>query len=109
MPLSAGNAPRASGRCEDMLIDTPLGRLGCRDRRRMPSTRSLCACSVGGAVPVEDGFMNSQSKQARRLRRAEASAYLKEKYYIDRKPSTLAKLACIGGGPRFQSAGRIPL
>lgn len=45
----------------------------------------------------------------RRLRRAEASAYLKEKWGIDRKPGTLAKLACLGGGPLFEHANRIPL
>lgn len=34
----------------------------------------------------------------RRLRRSAASEYLKEKWGIERKPTTLAKLACIGGG-----------
>jgi len=45
----------------------------------------------------------------RRLRRAAASVYLKEKWGIDRKPSTLAKLACVGGGPRFVLFNRVPL
>ena len=45
----------------------------------------------------------------RPLRRTEASRYLKEKWGIDRAPSTLAKLATLGGGPRFQRANRIPL
>ncbi len=45
----------------------------------------------------------------RPLRRAEASVYLKEKHGIDRAPATLAKLASIGGGPRFQKANRIPI
>lgn len=45
----------------------------------------------------------------RRYRRAEASEYLKEKHGIERKPSTLAKYACLGGGPKFHVAGRIPL
>ena len=44
-----------------------------------------------------------------RLRRAEAANYLRENYGIIRKPTTLAKLAVIGGGPKFQRAGRIPL
>lgn len=44
----------------------------------------------------------------RRLRRTEASQYLKERWGIDRAPSTLAKLATVGGGPRFQRGGRIP-
>jgi hypothetical protein len=45
----------------------------------------------------------------KRYRRTEASQYLKEKFGIERKPSTLAKLACIGGGPKYQVAGRVPL
>lgn len=45
----------------------------------------------------------------RRLRRREASIYLKEKFGIDRKPATLAKLAVMGGGPRYQLANRVPL
>ena len=45
----------------------------------------------------------------RRLRRSEASKYLKEVHGIDRAPSTLAKLATIGGGPKFEKANRIPL
>lgn len=44
-----------------------------------------------------------------RMRRGEASAYLLEQHGIHRKPNTLAKLACIGGGPVFQKDGRIPL
>lgn len=45
----------------------------------------------------------------KRLRRKQASEYLKETHGIERSPGTLAKLAVIGGGPRFQHAGRIPL
>jgi hypothetical protein len=50
--------------------------------------------------------MNNQSEN---LRREDAALYLKEKHGIDRKASTLAKLAVIGGGPKFRHAGRIPL
>lgn len=46
---------------------------------------------------------------SRPLRRAEASTYLKERHGIDRKPSTLAKLAVIGGSPPFRHAGRYPI
>jgi len=46
---------------------------------------------------------------SRRLRRTEASEYLLERWGIRRAPSTLAKLAVIGGGPAFQSANRTPL
>jgi hypothetical protein len=47
--------------------------------------------------------------QYRRLRRSEASLYLKDRWGIDRKPSILAKIACLGGGPKFEHAGRFPL
>ena len=45
----------------------------------------------------------------RRLRRKEASKYLLDIWGISRKPSTLSKLATIGGGPAFQKDGNIPL
>jgi len=44
-----------------------------------------------------------------RLRRWEASDYLMLQYNIQLAPSTLAKLASLGGGPRFQKSGRTPL
>ena len=44
-----------------------------------------------------------------RLRRREASQYLAEIHGIELAPVTLAKLACIGGGPSFHKAGRWPL
>jgi hypothetical protein len=43
------------------------------------------------------------------LRRKAASDYLREAHGLERAPSTLAKLAVIGGGPIFRRAGRIPL
>ena len=42
----------------------------------------------------------------RLLRRKTASEYLHETHGLERAPSTLAKLAVIGGGPIF---GRVPL
>ncbi len=45
----------------------------------------------------------------RRLRRAEAAPYLLETHGIGRAVGTLAKLAVVGGGPRFRVAGRTPL
>ncbi len=45
----------------------------------------------------------------RRLCRSEASTYLLEQHGIRRAVGTLAKLAVIGGGPRFRVAGRIPI
>ena len=44
-----------------------------------------------------------------KLRRQEASEYLKAKHGISRAPATLAKLAVLGGGPRFAKAGRWPI
>ena len=45
----------------------------------------------------------------RPLRRAEAVIYLSEEHGIRRAVGTLAKLAVVGGGPRFRVAGRTPL
>lgn len=45
----------------------------------------------------------------RRLRRADASDYLKRVWGVSCKPATLNKLACIGGGPAFEHFGRWPL
>ena len=54
-------------------------------------------------------MQSANAQRSHLYRRAEASSYLKQNWGISRAPSTLAKLACLGGGPRFQSAGRIPL
>ncbi len=43
------------------------------------------------------------------LRRSQASKYLLETHGIGRAVGTLAKLAVVGGGPRFRVAGRTPL
>jgi hypothetical protein len=48
------------------------------------------------------------SAQLPRLRGFQASAYLEKVHGIERKPATLAKYRCVGGGPRFQHAARIP-
>lgn len=42
------------------------------------------------------------------LRRDRAAAYLQEQYG-SYTTETLAKLACVGGGPRFQKLGRFPV
>ena len=52
---------------------------------------------------------HSPAKGARRLRRADASVYLKETWGLSYGPRTLAKLASVGGGPPMEYAGRIPL
>jgi hypothetical protein len=45
----------------------------------------------------------------RLLRRAEASEYVQERWGYPLSPRTLAKLACVGGGPTFRRASRFPL
>ena len=45
----------------------------------------------------------------RRLRRADASVYLRDKWDLSYGENTLAKLASNGGGPPMEYAGRIPL
>jgi hypothetical protein len=42
-------------------------------------------------------------------RRTAAADYIRDTHGIPCSPKTLAKLACIGGGPAFYKAGRIPL
>lgn len=45
----------------------------------------------------------------RYLRRLEASKYLENRWGIHRSPKTLAKLACLGGGPVFYRFNRAVL
>ena len=52
--------------------------------------------------------LESTPTKGRRLRRVEASAYLKETWGIDCANKTLAKLACVGGGPPMEYIGRVP-
>jgi hypothetical protein len=42
------------------------------------------------------------------MNRRSASRHLKEKWDQSYKPSTLAKLAVVGGGPEFRYIGRFP-
>jgi hypothetical protein len=52
--------------------------------------------------------MHSQSIPIN-MRRAEAARYIREAYGIPCAPTTLAKYACIGGGPVFSKAGKFPI
>jgi hypothetical protein len=45
----------------------------------------------------------------RYLRRADAARYIRETYGIPCVGPTLAKYACIGGGPAFRKAGKFPI
>lgn len=53
--------------------------------------------------------LNETVPAGRLLLRDEASAYLRERHGIACAPGTLAKLACLGGGPCFSRFGRRPL
>ena len=43
------------------------------------------------------------------LRRRAAAEYLRQRWGIPCSEKTLAKLACVGGGPAYHRFGRIPL
>jgi hypothetical protein len=43
------------------------------------------------------------------MRRAEAARYIRENHGIPCSQATLAKYACIGGGPPFRKAGKFPI
>ena len=45
----------------------------------------------------------------RLLRRVEAARYISDKVGLPCSARTLAKLACIGGGPLYRKASRVPL
>jgi hypothetical protein len=55
-----------------------------------------------------DQHSERQHTGPKRRRRA-AAHYIQETHGIPCSPNTLAKLACVGGGPAFYKAGRIPL
>jgi hypothetical protein len=43
------------------------------------------------------------------MRRADAARYIRTTYGIPCVASTLAKYACLGGGPAFRKAGKFPI
>lgn len=66
--------------------------------------------SMEAALPRGPAELCPQQTSGKpRLRRWEASRYLRDNHGIELAVSTLAKLACLGGGPPFQKAGRVPL
>jgi hypothetical protein len=69
--------------------------------------------SVDGALgspAVPTGPPSSQYRQwPARMRRRDASAYLFEQHGVSLTVGSLAKLATIGGGPRFRLDGRFPV
>jgi hypothetical protein len=60
---------------------------------------------------VEDlsGAETAQTAWTPRLRRSQAVEYLRVVHGIPTTVATLAKLACVGGGPPFQKMGRVVL
>lgn len=59
------------------------------------------------AKPCE-GTSKHQFRERLKRRKA-AAAYITEVFGLPCAPTTLAKLACGGGGPAFRKAGRFPL
>ena len=43
------------------------------------------------------------------MRRADAARYIRENHGIPCSHATLAKYACLGGGPAFRKAGKFPI
>src|SRR5262249_9384548 len=70
------------------------------------SPRYLTSTARNGRASKESWCVMSTRKL---LRRKAASHYLCETHGLERAPSTLAKLAVIGGGPIFPRANPIPL
>jgi hypothetical protein len=50
-----------------------------------------------------------ESKPTMNMRRADAARYVRENHGIPCAPATLAKYACLGGGPAFRKAGKFPI
>jgi hypothetical protein len=61
------------------------------------------------SLRVENSTKSEPATPAPRLRRKLAARYITEHWGIPLTSATLAKLACVGGGPRFRKAGRTPL
>jgi hypothetical protein len=59
--------------------------------------------------PEERAIMHDQMLHPIYHRRRSASEYLRERFSLNYAVGTLAKLATVGGGPRFVHAGRYPL
>jgi hypothetical protein len=58
--------------------------------------------------PIPNHRRRNREDWPRRLRRRVASAYLEEVHGLHEAPATLAKKACVGGGPIFEYFGRVP-
>src|SRR5271155_2715331 len=84
----------------------------------MADTSQIALVTSFGAASISPQFDESRPTPERRrpnredwprrVRRREASVYLKEVHGVQEAPATLAKKACLGGGPVFESFGRVP-
>jgi hypothetical protein len=72
-----------------------------------PGTESV-PTYVDGSLPTPEQRSRNRNDWPPRLRRREASAYLVEVHGVQEAPTTLAKKACLGGGPVFELWGRFP-
>jgi hypothetical protein len=57
---------------------------------------------------MDENIIPERPETCVRYRRQAASLYLKVHWGLDYKPSTLGKYVSVGGGPAYQSVGRIP-
>ncbi len=53
--------------------------------------------------------MSIHSTTPHYLLREDAARYIRDTWGVRCSPKTLAKLACVGGGPAYRVAGRAPL
>ncbi|MFP1631947.1 hypothetical protein ACLB6G_09440 [Zhengella sp. ZM62] len=60
------------------------------------------------ALPVRPDMVGRLSSSPF-MRRKAAANYIEDQWGIPCSPAWLAKLAVVGGGPRFRKAGRFPL
>ena len=58
---------------------------------------------------IEETVDQTQRESVIYLRRLAAAQYIQDRYGLRCSKQTLAKLATMGGGPIFRSAGRTPL
>jgi hypothetical protein len=58
---------------------------------------------------IEETIDQAQRESVVFLRRIVAAQYIQDRYGLRCSKQTLAKLATMGGGPIFRSAGRTPL
>ena len=66
-----------------------------------PNAKSDLAASTASAPPPR--------QWPARMRRPVASTYLFEEHGVSLTPATLAKLAVVGGGPKFRKDGKFPI